>query len=152
MAAMIEGIEAKARALFEDYSRRSNALHDAEHADIDALADVFAGHFVGASPLGVMGGAKDDTFAAVMRQGFGNYRAMGGTRFEIVTIEVDVLDGFHAMVRADWEFDYVRPGDGAAGTIAFRNLYFVSFAEGEPRIFAWITPDEAQAMKDHGLA
>lgn len=150
---MTEGIETKARALFEDYSRRSNAaLHDPQNADIDALAGVFAGHFVGASPLGVMGGAKDDTFPAILRQGFGNYRAMGGTRFEIVAIEVDVLDGFHAMVRADWEFDYVRPGDGAAGTIAFRNLYFVSFAGGEPRIFAWITPDEAQAMKDHGLA
>lgn len=150
---MTEGMEARARALFEDYSRRSNAaLQDPEHADIDALAGVFAGHFVGASPLGVMGRAKDDAFATILRQGFGNYRAMGGTRFEIVAIEVEVLDGFHAMVRADWEFDYVRPGDGATGIIAFRNLYFVSFAGGEPRIFAWITPDEAQAMKDHGLA
>jgi hypothetical protein len=148
----MSGIEARARMLFEDYSRRSNAaLHDPPGADIDALADVFAGHFVGSSPSGVMGGVKYDAFVAILRQGFEAYRALGGRRFEIVGIEVEALDGFHAMVRADWEFDYVRPADGRPGTIAFRNLYLVSFAGGSPRIFAWITPDEAQAMKDHGL-
>ena len=148
----MSGIEARARALFEMYGRRSNeALHDPAGADVDALAAAFAGHFVGASPRGVMGGAKDDAFAAIMRRGFENYRAMGGTRFEIVALEVEALDDFHAMVRADWEFDYLRPSDGGTGTVAFRNIYLVNFAGGEPRIFAWITPDEAQAMKDHGL-
>ena len=146
-------MEAKTRALFEDYSRRSDAaLRDPAGAGVDALADVFAGHFVGSNPLGIAGGVKDASFPAVLKKGFEAYRAMGGTRFEIVHIEVEELDGFHALVRADWEFDYVRPRDGATGTIAFRNIYFVSFAGGEPEIFAWITPDEAQAMKDHGLA
>ncbi|KAB2870382.1 MAG: hypothetical protein F9K43_10000 [Bauldia sp.] len=148
----MNGMEAKARALFQDYSRRSNeALHDPERADIDALADAFAGHFVGANPAGVMGGAKDGSFPAIMRKGFETYRATGGTRFEIVNLEVEELDGFNAMVRADWEFDYVRPRDGAKGTIAFRNIYLVNFAGDRPAIFAWITPDEAQAMRDHGL-
>ena len=148
----MNGMEAKARALFQDYSRRSNeALHDPERADIDALADAFAGHFVGANPAGVMGGAKDGSFPAIMRRGFETYRATGGTRFEIVNLEVEELDGFNAMVRADWEFDYVRPRDGAKGTIAFRNIYLVNFAGDRPGIFAWITPDEAQAMREHGL-
>lgn len=148
----MSAMEAKARALFQDYSRRSNAaLHDPERADIDALVDAFAGHFVGAGPAGVMGGAKDETFAAIMRKGFETYRAVGGTRFEIVNLEVEALDDFNALVRADWEFDYVRPRDGAKGTIAFRNIYFVNFAGDRPEIFAWITPDEAQAMRDHGL-
>ena len=146
-------LEARVRALFEDYSRRSNAaLRDPQHADTGKLADAFASHFVGANPLGVMGGAKDGSFAATIRRGFEAYRAAGGTRFEIVHLEVEALDPFNAMARADWEFDYVRPRDGATGTIAFRNIYFVNFADGNPRIFAWITPDEQQAMKDHGLA
>lgn len=145
-------MDAKARALFQDYSRRSNeALHDPERADIEALVGAFAGHFVGASPVGVMGGARDESFPAVVRRGFETYRSIGGTHFEIVNLEVEVLDDFNAMVRADWEFDYVRPRDGATGTIAFRNIYFVNFAGDRPGIFAWITPDEAQAMKDHGL-
>jgi hypothetical protein len=149
----METLEKKARALFQDYSRRSNeALQDPAHADTDALADAFAGHFVGASPAGVMGAARDESFPATLRRGFEAYRAMGGTRFEIAHLAVEALDDFNAMVRADWEFDYVRPRDGAAGTIAFRNVYFVNFASGDAKIFAWVTPDEQQAMKDHGLA
>jgi hypothetical protein len=149
----MEALEKKARALFQDYSRRSNeALRDPANADVDALAGAFADHFVGANPAGVMGTAKDESFPATLRQGFGAYRALGGTRFEIVRLAVEALDDFNAMVRADWEFDYVRPRDGAAGTIAFRNVYFVNFASGAPKIFAWVTPDEQQAMKDHGLA
>ncbi len=149
----MNALESKAQALFQDYSRRSNeALHDPAHADFDALANAFAGHFVGASPAGVMGGAKDGTFPTTLRQGFETYRAMGGTRFEIVHLTVEALDDFNAMVRADWEFDYVRPRDGAKGTIAFRNIYFVNFAGERPAIFAWITPDEKQAIKEHGLA
>ncbi len=146
-------LEEKAHVLFQDYSRRSNeALRDPAQADIDALASAFADHLVGASPAGVMGAAKDKAFAATLRKGFEAYRAMGGTRFEIVHLVAEPLDDFNAMVRADWEFDYVRPRDSAKGTIAFRNVYFVNFAGGEPKIFAWITPDEQQAMKDHGLA
>jgi len=145
--------QAKACALFREYSRHSNAaLQAPETADIGVLASAFADHFVGANPTGVMGGAKDGSLPDIMRQGFEAYRTMGGTRFEIVNLDVEMLDDSNAMVAADWEFDYIRPRDGAKGTIAFRNIYFVNFAGGEPRIFAWITPNEAQAMKDHGLA
>ena len=147
-----ESLEALARALFEDYGRVSNeALRDPQRADTGRLADAFAAYFVGANPSGVMGAARDDGLPAVLKRGFETYRAAGGTRFEIVHIEVEALDAFNATVRADWEFDYVRPRDGATGTIAFRNVYFVNFADGQPRIFAWVTPDEQQAMKDHGL-
>lgn len=146
-------VEARARALLEAYGRLSNeALQDPAGADIDTLVGAFASHFVGAGPAGVIGGEKDENFPAIIRQGFESYRAAGGTRFEIVNLEVEALDDLHALVRADWEFDYVRPRDGATGTIAFRNLYFVSLAGGEPKIFAWITPDEQKAMREHGLA
>lgn len=144
--------EGQVQALFRSYSRNSNAaLLAPESADIDALAGAFADHFVGAGPAGVMGGMKDASFPDILRQGFRNYRTIGGTRFEIVALKVEMLDDANAMVRANWEFDYLRPGDRATGTIAFRNIYFVNFAGGEAKIFAWITPDEAQAMKDHGL-
>lgn len=144
--------ERRLRAFFGRYSRNSNAaLLAPDSADIGALAGAFAGHFVGAGPAGVMGGTKDPSFPDTLRQGFRAYRAMGGTRFEIIALDVEMLDDANAMVRADWEFDYLRPRDGAKGTIAFRNIYFVNFAGGDAKIFAWITPDEAQAMKDHGL-
>lgn len=31
------------------------------------------------------------------------------------------------------------------------NRYFMNFAGGTPKIFAFITPDEAAAMQEHGL-
>lgn len=146
-------LETKTRKLFSDYGRRSNdAVRAAGTIDAEAIAKVFADHFVGASPLGVSGAAHDADLPGVIAGGFEHYRAVGGTRFEIVSLEVEILDEMHAMARVDWEFDYVRPVDGARGTIAFRNIYFVNAASGEPRIFAWITPDEGKAMREHGLA
>jgi len=63
----MNALESKAQALFLDYSRLSNeALRDAARADIDALAQAFAGYFVGASPTGVMGWAKDETLPATL--------------------------------------------------------------------------------------
>jgi len=148
----MNSLEAGVRALFEAYGRASNAaLREPAKADTGTLVDAFAPYFVGSGPAGVMGGPKDETFPEVVRQGFERYRAIGGTRFEIVAIAVETLDDLHAMARVDWEFDYMRPRDGAKGTIAFRNLYFVSLAGGEPKIFAWITPDEQKAMREHGL-
>jgi hypothetical protein len=68
-----------------------------------------------------------------------------------VRVKVGELDDFNAYARVDWEFDYERPGDGRRGTIAFQNTYFLNFATGEPQIFAYVTPDEERAMKEHGL-
>lgn len=100
-----------------------------------------------------MSGARNDAdLPGILADGFKHYRALGGERFEIMSLDIEVLDDIHAMARVDWEFDYVRPADGAKGTIAFRNIYFVNAAGGEPRIFAWITPDEGKAMREHGLA
>lgn len=148
----MKALEEKARALMREYSRRSNeALGDPDGVTIDALSDAFAGYFVGAGPAGVMGGARDESFSAAIREGFRTYRAAGGTRFEIVDLEAQALDDSNVMVRAGWEFDYVRPRDGRRGTIAFCNIYFINLAAGTPKIFAWITADETQAMKEHGL-
>ena len=145
-------IESEASKLFEAYSRRSNAAIQPD-AKIDPLefAAVFASYFIGVSPVGVVGGPNDSKFPQNIVQGFQHYRKIGGTRFEIVGIDVERLDDLNALVKADWEFDYRRPADGKSGTIAFRNIYFVTLAEGEAKIFAWITPDERKAMAEHGL-
>ena len=137
---------------FAAYARRSNqALGDTPIDDVDGTVASFAGYFVEASPRGVVGGVNGDDFRAAIPQGFARYREIGGRAMRAARIDVSELDAFNAMVRVDWEFDYKRPRDGQTGTIAFQNIYFVNFATGEPKIFAYVTPDEAQAMKDHGL-
>ena len=69
----------------------------------------------------------------------------------VTRVKVTELDDYNAMARVDWDFAYQRPKDGRRGNIVFQNLYFLNFATGEPKLFAYITPDEEQAMKDHGL-
>lgn len=144
--------EAQTIAFFKSYSQRSNeALRTPPKLDVDATIAAFAPFFVGAGPKGVFGGATDATFRKAVPQSFQHYRDVGGRRFEITRIEVTELDEFNTMARTDWEFDYRRPKDGVEGTISFQNLYFVNFADGVPKIFAFITPDEEKVMKEHGL-
>jgi hypothetical protein len=143
---------AQVEAFFAAYARRSDdALKDPPLEDIDGVVNSFAPYFVEAGPRGVHGGPNDETFRQMIPKGFGQYRAVGGKAMRIAQLEVTELDPLHAMAAVDWEFDYVRNSDGRAGTVDFRNLYFLSFAGGQPKIFAYITPDEEQVMKEHGL-
>jgi hypothetical protein len=137
---------------FVAYARRSNeALQAPPKEDIDGVVASFAPFFVGASPKGVSGGPNDSNFRKVIPLGFARYRDIGGTAMAVTRVKVTELDDYNAMARVDWDFAYQRPKDGRRGNIVFQNLYFLNFATGEPKLFAYITPDEEQAMKDHGL-
>ncbi|HEY9012251.1 MAG TPA: hypothetical protein VIN06_14655 [Devosia sp.] len=139
-------------AFFEDYARRSNdALQNPPREDIDGIVASFAAYFVGSNPRGVFGGANGPELREVIPQGFARYREVGGKAMRITNLSVTELDDVNVMATVDWAFDYVRPGDGKTGTITFTNRYFLSLAGGAPKIFAYITPDEEQAMQDHGL-
>lgn len=146
-------LETKTRAFFRAYSaRNTQALQDPPQEDIEETVACFAPFFVGANPRGVMGGANDETLRQMIPRGYEHYRAVGGTRFEMTGIEVTVLDPFNVMARTDWAFGYSQKTDGKEGEITFQNIYFLNFADGDPKIFAFITPDEQAAMEEHGLA
>ncbi len=146
-------IEKRTQAFFKAYSDRSNeALKDPLVENIDGVVGSFAPYFVEESPAGVVGGKNGWSFRRAIPKGFAKYRKVGGKRMEVTGVEVTTLDPANVMARVDWEFDYVRPKDSKAGTIAFQNLYFLNFADGDPKIFAYITPDEEAAMKKAGLA
>lgn len=148
MADLVE----QTRAFMQAYGDRANAaLRDPPADDIEGQVQSFAAYFVGTSPLGVMGAANDDELRKMIPQGYRHYREVGGTRMEIVEMEIVQFDDFHSMAKVDWEFDYTRKSDGKSGTIRFANRYFVNFAGGAPKIFAFITPDETAAMQEHGL-
>ena len=139
-------------AFFEAYAKRSDdSLRVPSHDNVDGVAASFAQFVVGANPKGVNGGANDETFRKMIPQGLARYRQIGGRTMRITRLKITELDAFNAMVRVDWLFSYQRPLDGRRGDIAFQNIYFLNFATGEPKIFAYITPDEEQAMRDHGL-
>jgi hypothetical protein len=139
-------------AFFDDYARRStDALKHPPVEDIDGVVRSFAPFFVESSPRGVVGGENGDDFRQRIPEGFANYRKVGGKAMRITGIAVTEIDDVNVMATVDWAFDYVRPSDSKAGSVSFTNRYFLSLAGGKPKIFAYITPDEEQAMKDHGL-
>jgi hypothetical protein len=139
-------------SFFAAYAKRSNdALRSPPIEDVDGVVGAFAPFFVEASPKGVMGGANGDEFRQMVPQGFAKYRAVGGKAMRVTRVKTTELDDFNAFARGDWEFDYVRKSDGRSGTVVFQNIYFLNFADGTPKVFAYITPDEERAMKDHGL-
>jgi hypothetical protein len=137
-------LETKVRALFDAYGKRSDdALQDPPKEDVEGVIRSFAPFFVESSP-------NDDQFRQMIPGGFARYRQVGGKHMTIKGIRVIELDRLHAVADVDWQFDYVNKA-GKSGQVTFTNFYCVTIAGGEPRIFAYITPDEEQAMQEHGL-
>ena len=144
-------LQIKVRTLFDAYGYCSDAaLHNPPTEDIDGVVASFAPFFVESSPRGVFGGANDGTFRAAIAPGFAHYRDVGGKHMTITNVVVTELDDLHAIAHVDWDFAYTNKA-GASGHVAFRNLYFVTVASGDAKIFAYITPDEERAMQNHGL-
>ncbi|RYE46415.1 MAG: hypothetical protein EOP24_16085 [Hyphomicrobiales bacterium] len=140
------------KLFFEAYAKRSNdALQNPPIDDVDGTIASFAPYLVESSPQGVMGGANNAEFRKMIGQGFAKYREVGGTAMRVTGVKVTELDDVNAMATVDWEFDYKRRKDGKAGTVGFTNRYFLNLAGDTPKIFAYITPDEQQAMQEHGL-
>lgn len=140
------------KSFFDAYAKRSNdALQNPPKEDVDGTVASFAPYLVESSPQGVMGGANNAEFRKMIGQGFAKYRDIGGTAMRVTGVKVTELDDANAMATVDWEFDYKRNKDGKTGTVGFTNRYFLNLAGDTPKIFAYITPDEQQAMKDHGL-
>ena len=134
-------------SFISDYAEHMNSGVQSGTVDGAFLARCFAEDFIGASPAGVMA-ARNEGLADILTR---SYRAMGGTAFVAEDIEVEELAPQSYMATVGWRFDYRRPADGEAGAIRFTNHYFVNTSGGDPKIFAWITPDEQAALREHGL-
>ena len=138
------------RAFMADYAAHMDEGTRTGQTDGIFLADCFASDFIGASPIGVMA-ARNEGLADILSKGIEAYRQMGGTAFVAERIDVEELAPNSFMATVAWRFDYRRPKDGQTGSIGFANRYFISTATGSPKIFAWITPDEQAALREHGL-
>ena len=140
-----------ARELFDIYARLNDEamrrdLTDEERATLGGL---FAEHVVGSSPQGVVS-AEAARLPDILKDSQANYRRVGGKRFKIASVEISGIDDIHLACTVAWVFDYVNAA-GSSGSVRFSNIYYLTFAGGSPKIFAFITPDEGKAMREHGL-
>jgi len=140
------------REYFDAYAEHFNdALADPPKVDFQALRDAYAGYFVGTDPTAVRGGKNGLIFRLMLPWGYRRYRKLGCKRMELRSVDITGLDDFHALARTQWS-SLFRKKDGAMVEIEFENIYLLHIpAGGAPKIFGWITPDEQQALKDHGI-
>jgi hypothetical protein len=135
---------------FNRYETRFNEALRGGEPDIDGTVDSFSSHFIEASPLGVMAGKNDEQFRDAIRQGWASYRQMGILSMEILSKQITILDDYHAMVKIHWNSNFVRKNN-TPGEIDFDVFYLVQKKDDRVQIFAYITGDEQQALKDQGL-
>ena len=128
------------------------ALQKRPVVDVAAGAAAFAPYFVASSPQGVYGAKNGWLFRFMIPRGYARYRRLGTQRMEIRGLSVVPLDDHHALARTHWWSSYRRKS-GEPVEIEFDSIYVLRIAAGqEPQIFAYITGDEQQVLKDHGLS
>jgi hypothetical protein len=138
-------------AFFAEYAARVNrALADPPEEDVEETAGAFARCFVEASPAGINCGQNDAGFREMIPKGYAFYRSIGTKSMTIIALTKTPLDERHTMVKVHWKALYSRPG-GAELPIEFDVIYFLQAQDRGPKIFAYVTGDEQQVLRDHGL-
>ncbi|WP_160715163.1 hypothetical protein [Chitinophaga solisilvae] len=131
---------------FADYEQRFREVLEGKPADVDATAAAFADYFVQSVPGGVTGGKNDEKFKEQIPAGNDFYKSIGTQSMKIGSLHVTPLDELHAIAKVHWLSTY--KGDI---NIGFDVFYILTFASGQPKIFAFITGDEQKVLREKGL-
>jgi len=135
-------------AFFHAYEANYNAALEGKDIDLHETMNCFSEQFIESSPVSIICAKNDDTFRENILKGFAFYKKIGTTCMIIQHKEVTQLDDHHAMVKVHWKANY---GKGEQGEMMeFDVFYFLRLTDGI-RIFAYITGDEQQLLKAHGL-
>lgn len=136
-------------AFFDNYATLFNEGITTGRPAVDKIQNCFAEYFVESSPVGIMGGKNDESFAQKIPQGYEHYQAIGIYQMEILSKDIKTIDEFHAMATINWSSSY-KKDNGDKGVIVFDVTYLVNM-KNDPKIFAYITGDEQAVLKEHGL-
>ncbi len=118
--------------------------------NIDETVNSFSAVFLGSNPKGVLCKKNDESFRGVIPMAYEFYKSIGITKMEIVDLQITGLNQFHSMCTATWRAWYTLK-NGKEKTLDFEIVYLVRFEAGQPKIFAYITPDEEAILKEKGL-
>ena len=135
---------------FTRYEARVNDALSGAEPDIDETVNSFASHFIEASPAGIIAGKNDKKFRKAISQGWSFYKEIGISLMDILSMQTTILDNLHAIVKVHWNCSFVRKNK-TNGDIGFDVFYLLQKSGDDLRIFAYITGDEQQGLKDAGL-
>lgn len=136
---------------FDRYEARINDALEGNDPEIEETVRSFAESFLESSPSGVIVGNNDENFRKSIVQGWEYYRSIGILSMEILSTQITILNTLHAIVKVHWRSSFRRKKDNKEGDINFDVFYLLRKKDDVIRIFAYITGDEQQALKDEGL-
>jgi hypothetical protein len=142
-------VEAEVKALFQRYQR---LFEKGLSGDIDAreVAAFYAPVFIAASPAGIFTGKNNAALLKVMREGYARYRQTGMKSMGLGDIRLSEIDDHHCMAHVGWTASYARRSQ-ADVTIEFEVHYLLQNLDGEPKIFGWVSGDEQELLRQHGI-
>lgn len=141
----------KVEEFFAAYAARMNrALGDPPEEDAEATVTAFATCFIEASPEGVKCGQNNAEFKQAIPMGLQFYRSIGTKAMTIRATEITQIDEIHWMAKVSWGAHY-EPKDGRKFDIDFDVTYLLQLKDDQPKIFCYVTGDEQQAYREHGL-
>lgn len=153
---LMSDLKQKVRQFFQAYEARFMRALQGDNKvegvvdDIEGTVNAFAEHFIEASPVGVVAGKNDDTFRKMIPRGNEFYRSIGTQLMEIRNIGITELNEHHVMATVEWDSRYKR-NDGRDIAISFEVIYLLQHIGEQLKIFAYITGDEQQALREAGL-
>lgn len=150
MEKIMEIEEAEVENFFSLYESKFNDALTGGKPDIEGAANSFSEYFIEASPMGVISGENNKKFRKMIKKGWKFYRKIGIRAMNILSKEVTMLNGLHAMAKIHWNCSFVRP-DKSKGEVEFDVFYLLQRKEEELKIFAFITGDEQQVFREQGL-
>jgi hypothetical protein len=142
-------MHANMRAFFERYERAFKKALGGE-PDMAEISSFYAAEFIAASPAGVISGKNDDQLKQVMAQGYARYRAIGTKEMRIRDINISPLDELHCVAHVAWTASYARDHQPDVA-IDFEVHYLVQQLKQESRIFGWVSGDEQEQLRKHGI-
>ena len=135
---------------FDRYEARINDALEGNHPEIEETARSFSEFFIESSPSRVVVGNNDENFQKAIVQGWDYYRSIGIFSMEILSTQITILDTLHGIVKVHWRSSFRRK-DNTEGDVDFDVFYLLHKKDDDIQIFAYITGDEQQAMKNEGL-
>ena len=135
---------------FDRYEARINDALSGTEPEIDEAVRAFASDFIEASPTGIFPAKNNKKFRKAISQGWSFYKEIGIRVMDIVSLQITILDNLHAIVKVHWNCSFVRKNK-THGDISFDVFYLLQKAGDDLKIFAYITGDEQQGLKDAGL-
>ncbi len=118
--------------------------------DGNEMSELYAPEFIAASPLGVLAGKNDADFRQALSGGYEQYRKIGTKGMRIRGIETLQIDELHCVASVAWTASY-EAADRRRIDIDFDVHYLMQELNGKLRIFGWISGNEQELLKQHGI-